>query len=71
MMKPGQRHTFEALVDALSVPSVLVLASHDDNRDMSVSKVITYRCSKTWYVPNQPIQLKIFIDKFLAHHKVL
>src|SRR5271166_2289485 len=71
LMPTGQRHAFEALVDSLSVPSVLVVVTYENDRDMSVSTVVTYRSSKTWYVPNVSILLKPFIDKFLVYNKVL
>ena len=67
----GQKLALERLVDACSVPSILLVVEHEcgpgEDIEMGTLPVIQYRLRKQWRIPASPITTRHAIEAFLEH----
>ena len=70
----GQKLALERLVDACSVPSILIVSEHDSQPgaeiEMSLCLVVQYRMNKRWRFPKEKITVRASIDEFLAYEGI-
>jgi hypothetical protein len=67
----GQKIALERLVDACSVPTILIVVEHEckagEDIDMGSLFVTQYRLHKRWRIPAAPITARHFIEAFLRY----
>lgn len=66
----GQKLALERLVDACTVPAILLIAQHEAKPgeviEMSICLVLSYRMKRKWRVPKRATTVRQAIDEFLS-----